>query len=91
MPKPVPYEQILREVMASRQGRPFEMPMRADSPAAIGSAMGSDPMQEAMKREILMKALASSFGTMANPETQMAQRGTAPKPGLVQLLMGLIK
>lgn len=89
--EPVPYDQILREVMARRQGRPFEMPMRAESPAAMGRAMGADPMQEAAKREILMNALASSFGTMANPETEMAKSGQAPKQGLIQLLMGLMR
>jgi len=31
------------------------------------------------------------MSNMANPETEMAQKGQAPKPGLIQLLMGLLK
>jgi hypothetical protein len=37
-----------------------------------------------------MRALSQSFGTMANPETRLAQQGNTPKPGLIQLLMGLM-
>ena len=67
--------------------------MRADSPQATGAAQAAavDPMQLAREREKLMQGLASAFGTMANPETQMAQQGAAPNPGLVQLLMGLMR
>ena len=99
MAEPVSYEQIVREMKAKKALKPWEMVMAgpaapaADSPEATGAAQMAavDPMAMAQQREKLMQGLASAFGTMANPETQMAQRGAAPNPGLMQLLMGLMR
>lgn len=98
MAEPVSYEQIVREMKAKRTLKPWEMMMqppapRAESPEALGTAQMAavDPMALAQQREKLMQGLASAFGTMANPETQMAQQGAAPNPGLMQLLMGLMR
>ena len=97
MAEPVSYEQIVRELQAKRALKPWEVmsaptPL-AESPEATGAAQMAavDPMAMAQEREKLMQGLASAFGTMANPETQMAQRGAAPNPGLMQILMGLIR
>ena len=99
MAEPVSYEQIVRELQAKRALKPWEVvsaggaaPL-AESPQATGAAQMAavDPMQMAAEREKLMQGLASAFGTMANPETQMAQQGAAPNPGLMQLLMGLMR
>lgn len=98
MAEPVSYEQIVRELQAKRALKPWEVMSqapapRADSPEALGAAQSAtvDPMALAQQREKLMQGLASAFGTMANPETQMAQQGAAPNPGLMQLLMGLMR
>lgn len=95
MAEPVSYEQILREVAAKRGLKPWEVAFNgpADSPQATGAAQISavDPLAMAQQRETLMRGLSSAFGTMANPETQMAQQGAPPPPGLLQLLMGLMK
>jgi len=98
MAEPVSYEQIVREMKAKRALKPWEMVMQAqaapaESPQATGAAQMAtvDPMALAQQREKLMQGLASAFGTMATPETQMAQHGAAPNPGLMQLLMGLMR
>lgn len=98
MAEPVSYEQIVREMQTRRALKPWEVVMsekgvRAESPEATGAAQMAtvDPMALAQQREKLMQGLASAFGTMANPETQMAQQGAAPNPGLMQLLMGLMR
>ena len=67
--------------------------MKAESPQMTGAAQmrAVDPMQMAQQREKLMGGLAQAFGGMANPETKLAQQGQAPNPGLLQLLLGLIR
>ncbi len=94
MAEPVSYEQILREIKAKRGMKPWDdfAPM-AESPQATGAAQmqAVDPMQMALQREKLMGGLAQAFGGMANPETKLAQQGQRPNPGLLQLLMGLIR
>ena len=98
MAEPISYEQIVREMKAKKALKPWEMVISeqgvpAESPQATGAAQMAavDPMAMAQQREKLMQGLASAFGTMANPETQMAQQGAAPNPGLMQLLMGLMR
>jgi hypothetical protein len=96
MAEPVSYEQILREIKAQRGLKPWDQlaapAPRAESPQSTGAAQMAavDPMALAQQRETLMNALSQSFGTMANPETRLAQQGTPPKPGLAQLLMSLM-
>ena len=94
MAEPVSYEQILREIKAKRGMQPWDdFAPRAESPQMTGAAQmqAVDPMQMALQREKLMGGLAQAFGGMANPETTLAQQGKAPNPGLLQLLMGLIR
>ena len=97
MAEPITYEQIVQEIKAKRALKPWEVSMpapapRAESPEATGAAQMAmvDPLKMAAQRELLMKGLASSFGTMANPETQQANVGKRPDPGLIQLLMSLM-
>lgn len=92
--EPVGYDQILREVAAKRRLKPWEVAFSgpAESPEATGAAQMAavDPMEMAKKRAELMQALGQ-LGPMANPETEMANQGQKPNPGLLQLLMGLMK
>jgi len=99
MAEPVSYEQILQEIRKQRELKPWEIALSqpaaaplAESAASTGAAQSAmvDPLQMAQQREKLMNGLAQSFGTMANPETQLAVQGKAPKPGLIELLMGLL-
>jgi len=94
MAEPVSYDQILREVAAKRGLKPWEIAFTgpADSPQATGAAQMAavDPMAMAQKRAELMQALGQ-LGGVANPETQLANQGQKPNPGLLQLLMGLMK
>lgn len=101
MAERVSYEQIVKEMKAKRALKPWEMVMQspaappgvaADSPQATGAAQMAavDPMAMAAKRAELMRALGQ-LGGMANPETEMANKGQRPNPGLLQLLMGLMK
>jgi hypothetical protein len=91
--EPVSYDQILREVAAKRGLKPWEVAFSgpAESPQATGAAQmqAVDPMALAAKRAELMQALGQ-MGNMANPETQMANQGQKPNPGLLQLLMSLM-
>lgn len=93
--EPVGYDQILREVAAKRGLKPWEVAfsgVRAESPQATGAAQMAavDPMEMAKKRAELMQALGQ-LGGVANPETEMANQGQKPNPGLLQLLVGLMK
>ena len=97
MPEPVSYEQILRELALKRELKPWEVVLSqqeqaAPAPSAAPYPLATpDPMAQAQQRERLMQGLTQAFGGMANPETAMAQRGQAPKAGLMQLLMGLMR
>ena len=97
MAEPVSYEQILRELAIQRQLKPWEVPMGqqeqapAPRPTPPAPMRSPDPMMMAQQREKLMGGLTQAFGGLANPETAMANRGQAPNPGLIQLLMGLMK
>ena len=91
MPQPqITYQQILRELQAQGQMPPPQpMPSLSPSPTPYPYA-APDPMAMAERRAKLMQAMGQ-MSNMANPETEMAQKGQAPKPGLIQLLMGLLK
>ena len=98
MAESIPYEQILQEILAKRQLKPWEVPMSSQAPAMSAEAMppdqmgsvADDPMAQASQRAKLMQALAP-MGEVANPETQMAQQGRAPNAGLLNLLMALMR
>lgn len=94
MAERVGYDQILREVAARRGLKPWEVAFNgpAEAPPATGAAQmqAVDPLAMAAKRTELMQALGQ-LGGAANPETEMANAGQRPNPGLLQLLMGLMK
>ena len=96
MAERVTLEQILQELAVKKVPQPWDavnpQPLQAPAPAATPYPMQApDPMAQAQQRERLMQGLAQAFGGMANPETAMAQQGQAPKPGLFQILMGLMR
>lgn len=101
MPKPVPYEQIRREVMTKRKLKPWEIMVargheedeepEAESPVSIGRAMSkaTDPMALARKRQKLHETLAP-IGAAANPETEAKNKKRKPHTGLMNLLMNMM-
>lgn len=97
MAEPVSYEQILQELALKRQLKPWEVVLsgqeKAQTPPPVPPApmQTPDPMAMAQQREKLMGGLSQAFGGLANPETAMANQGKAPNPGLIQLLMGLMR
>ena len=94
MPKPVPYSQIRREVMAKRKLKPWEISISSpddgedeDQQQQPGS-IADEPMAQAMKREQLMKGLAP-MGEVANPETEAAKKKKSR--GLIHLMLGMMR
>lgn len=85
----ITYEQILRELQASGQLQPQRPAQPLPSPPPPPRDMLA-PETIIGQRSELNRAF-TPYGAMANPETIMAQQGRAPKPGLLQLLMSLMK
>lgn len=97
MAEPVSYEQIVRELAIKRGLKPWEVALEgqaqvapAPQPTPQPVPAAPDPMAMAQQRSQLMGSLGQ-MGNMANPETQMANQGQRPNPGLIQLLMSLMK
>lgn len=99
MPEPVSYEQILKELAVKRELKPWEVPLLdakgmptggvapATSPA-IPSVV--DPLVIASERQKIQQALAP-MGAAINPETIAANQGQRSNPGLLQMLMSLMR
>lgn len=103
MAAPITLEQILAELAVKKPAQPWDTPMGGAAPPGMhmmpggqmmrDSEMGSiadQPMAQAGKRKELMKTLAP-MGLIANPETEMARAGKTVGPGLIQLLMSLMR
>lgn len=95
MAEPITYEQIVQELRAKRELKPWEMmapPQQMQAPPGpSGPAPGgptTDPMSLAQQRAGINQALAP-MGDVANPETMAARQGR-PNAGLIQMLLNLM-
>ncbi len=89
--KPITYEQIVRELQASGQYVP-------PSPLSLAGSVSepppplhpADPLQLAQERGVINNAFANQ-GQWINPETKLQNMGKKPNPGLLEVLMSLLK
>lgn len=101
MAENVSYEQILREIAAKRQLKPWEIPMASNGaqpqavprempvaqPPDTQSAPVTDPLLLAAEKSKINEGLAP-YGNLANPETS---GGGSKDNALMRLLMRLIR
>lgn len=91
---PVSYEQIVRELAVKRGLKPWELALSAETvaptPATAPTTTADDAMALAQKRAGINRVVGQ-LGQIANPETALAQQGQAPKSGLLNLLMSLMR